>query len=103
MDQTLLEQICHRKKSGGRSVLVTIVDTRGSTPRKAGSKMLVLPDGRCSGTIGGGCAEAEAKQQALMALDDNQSGLYTVNLLNEAAADEGMVCGGIMEIFIQVI
>ncbi|EGO65647.1 hypothetical protein ALO_01989 [Acetonema longum DSM 6540] len=65
--------------------------------------MLVLPDGRCIGTIGGGCGEADARLQALMALDDNQSGLYTVNLLNEVAADEGMVCGGTMELFIQVV
>jgi xanthine/CO dehydrogenase XdhC/CoxF family maturation factor len=103
MDSEMLKKICEWQKNGERIVLVTITETRGSTPRKAGSKMLMLPDGRSFGTIGGGCGEAEVRRQALMAFDENRSQLYTVNMLNEVAADEGMVCGGIMEVFIQII
>ncbi len=103
MSKKLVEIINEVQSSGERAALVTIVDTRGSTPRKAGSKMLVMPDGRIFGTIGGGCAEADVKIQALQALDDNQTRLYRVDMLNDTAAQEGMVCGGIADVFIQII
>ncbi|SMD11592.1 XdhC family protein [Sporomusa malonica] len=103
MDRTMVNIICEKQKNGEKAALVTIVETRGSTPRKAGSKMLISPDGKAFGTIGGGCGEAEVRRQALTALDENRSRLYTVTMLNEVAADEGMVCGGIMEVFIQII
>lgn len=103
MDREMLKRICEWQEHGEKVVLITIVETRGSTPRKAGSKMAMLPDGRSFGTIGGGCGEAEVRRQALTALDENRSQLYKVNMLNEVAADEGMVCGGIMEVFIQII
>jgi xanthine dehydrogenase accessory factor len=103
MEREILNNICNLQKTGQKAALVTIVETRGSTPRKAGSKMLILQDGRSIGTIGGGCGEAEVRRQALTALDDNESRLHTVNMLNEVAADEGMVCGGVMEVFIQII
>ncbi|MEL7633962.1 MULTISPECIES: XdhC family protein [Sporomusa] len=103
MDRSLLKYICECRQQGEKAALVTIVETRGSTPRKAGSSMLVFPDGRSLGTIGGGCGEAEVRRQALTALDDSRSQLHTVRMLNDAAADEGMVCGGIMEVFIQVL
>ncbi|MBP2645486.1 MAG: XshC-Cox1-family protein [Firmicutes bacterium] len=103
MDQLILNHISETRDKGEKAVLVTIVETRGSTPRKPGSKMLIFPNGRSIGTIGGGCGEAEVRRQALTALDENQSRLYTVKMLNEVAADEGMVCGGVMEVFIQII
>lgn len=103
MDSELLKRICEMQNKGEKAALVTIVETRGSTPRKAGCKMLILPDGTSYGTIGGGCAEGEVRRQALTALDVNCSSLYTVSMLNDMAADEGMVCGGIMEVFIQII
>ena len=103
MDREMLQQICTWKNNGEKVALVTIVETKGSTPRKAGSKMLILPNGQSFGTIGGGCGEGEVRRQALTALDENRSCLYTVTMLNEVAADEGMVCGGIMEVFIQII
>ncbi len=103
MDEIILKTICAIKEEKSKAVLVTIIDTHGSTPRKAGAKMLVYPDGRIVGTIGGGCTESEAKLQALRALDENVSFTYLLSLLDDTAADEGMVCGGTMEIFLQVI
>lgn len=103
MDREMLKKICEWQNNGEKVALVTIVATRGSTPRKTGSKMLILPNGKSFGTIGGGCGEGEVRQQALTALDENRSKLYTVTMLNEVAADEGMVCGGIMEVFIQIV
>ena len=103
MDATLLKNICECQKRGQAVALVTIIETKGSTPRKAGSQMLVLPNGAVQGTIGGGCAEAEAKQHALFALQIGKARLYTVEMLNAVAAEEGMVCGGTMTLFMQVL
>lgn len=103
MDRMLLNKICELQNNKEKAALVSVVATRGSTPRKAGSNMLVFPDGTTYGTIGGGCGEAEVKRQVLISFDDNECKLYTVSMLNEVAADEGMVCGGIMEVFIQLI
>jgi len=103
MDREMLEQICEWQNDGQRGALITIIETKGSTPRKAGSKMLILRSGQSFGTIGGGCGEGEVRRQALIALDENRSCLYTVSMLNDVAADEGMVCGGIMEVLIQII
>lgn len=103
MNREIVQKICEWQEAGETVALVTIVATKGSTPRKAGSKMLVLPNGQCIGTIGGGCGEGEVRRQALTALDENRSCLYTVNMINEVAEDEGMVCGGWMEVFIQII
>jgi xanthine/CO dehydrogenase XdhC/CoxF family maturation factor len=103
MDRNILEAICQAQKSKERLALVTVVNTLGSTPRKAGSRMLVWPDGRTMGTIGGGCAESDVRIRALTALDSGLSLLYRVEMLNDVAATEGMVCGGVMEVFIQVV
>jgi xanthine/CO dehydrogenase XdhC/CoxF family maturation factor len=103
MDKHLLEKICQLKHQGQTIALITIVATRGSTPRKTGAAMVVEQTGRIWGTIGGGCCEAEVKQQALLAMDDGCSVLYQASLLNDMAAREGMVCGGVMEVFIQVL
>ncbi|KKM12165.1 hypothetical protein SY88_04775 [Clostridiales bacterium PH28_bin88] len=102
MDMAVLEAI-NKAVPGERMVLATIVRTWGSTPRKSGAQMLVYPDGRIVGTIGGGCGEAEVRQQALGVLDRGRPEVYRVDLTREVAEDEGMVCGGIMEVFLEPI
>ncbi|MDA8228044.1 MAG: XdhC family protein [Desulfitobacterium hafniense] len=97
---TALNSICKDDKA---AALVTITGVKGSTPRKPGAKMIVLPDGQVFGTIGGGCGEAEVRQQALAALDQLRAVKYTVNMTNDMAEEEGMICGGIMEVFIDII
>ncbi|MBP2641276.1 MAG: XshC-Cox1-family protein [Firmicutes bacterium] len=103
MDEKLLPLICRAKQDGDIAALVTIIKTRGSTPRKAGSQMLVMSDGKIHGTIGGGCGEAEARKWALLALDTEKAMLHTVAMDNDVAAREGMACGGEMDLFIQVL
>ncbi|MTI81145.1 MAG: xanthine dehydrogenase [Firmicutes bacterium] len=82
-------------------VAATIVRTKGSTPRKAGAKMLILQDGTCIGTIGGGCGEAEVRREALMLFDSRGIKMHQVMLDAGTAAEEGMVCGGLMDVFIE--
>ncbi len=83
-------------------VLVTITRTWGSSPRKAGSQMLVFADGRTMGTIGGGCGEAEVRIRALQALARKQMEVYRLDMTTGTTAEEeGMVCGGVMEILLE--
>ena len=65
--------------------------------------MLVLADGGIRGTIGGGCAEAEVRLKSLAVLDQGRPALVTVSLLPGDAANEGMICGGVMEVFVQPV
>lgn len=82
------------------AALITVTGVLGSTPRKPGAKMLVLADGTTLGTIGGGCGEAEGRQEALNVIASAKSKAYNLNMTAEMAEEEGMVCGGVMELFI---
>ena len=64
----LLAEVNAALEAGRPCVYCAVVETRGSTPQKAGAAMLVFPDGGQVGTLGGGCVEAEVKQRALQAL-----------------------------------
>src|ERR1700747_1745671 len=61
----LLAELNHTLEGNRPCVFCSVVETRGSTPQKAGAAMLVYPDGSQRGTLGGGCVEAGVKQQAL--------------------------------------
>ena len=91
------------KSQNEKMSLVTVISTKGSTPRKAGSKMIVYDSGKIIGTIGGGCAEAKIiKDAALMAGSKNLK-IETIDMTGEAAEEEGMVCGGMMTVLIEGI
>ena len=81
-------------------VLCTVVKSEGSTPRHVGSKMLVYPDGRFVGTVGGGDLEHRVLDEAWMALIDGKARLLHYNLADPARGDPG-VCGGQVEVFVE--
>lgn len=87
---------------GERVVVATVAHTRGSTPQRRGAKMLFFEGGRVAGTVGGGCIEAEVWAEAREALRTGRPALHSFSLTADAAGEEGMVCGGTMEIFIDV-
>ncbi len=84
-------------------VLATIIQSWGSTPRKAGAKMIICPDGKTFGTIGGGCGEGEVKSKARIVMDTGVPVIHQVSMVGDVAADDGMVCGGRMEVYIEPI
>lgn len=88
--------------AGRRAVVATVVATRGSTPQQCGAKMLFFEDGEAAGTVGGGCIEAEVWAEAREAMRSGKSALHHFSLTAEAASEEGMVCGGTMDIFVDV-
>ncbi|WP_206812715.1 XdhC family protein [Paradesulfitobacterium ferrireducens] len=103
MDIQLIRELVNQLSSGEKVVLATICRTKGSTPQKSGAAMVIRQDGNIVGTIGGGCAEAEVRREALSLMVEGQSRIYKLDLTNEAAAEEGMVCGGVMDVFLELI
>jgi xanthine dehydrogenase accessory factor len=99
----VLEEVVRRCDLGEPVALCTVVAARGSTPQAAGARMLLLPDGTTVGTLGGGCVEAEVRQQALKLLLGGESKLLTFKLDHDYGWDDGLICGGTMDIFVQTM
>jgi xanthine dehydrogenase accessory factor len=98
----VLGELARALQEGRPCVWCQVVETRGSTPQKAGACMLVFGDGSQHGTLGGGCIEAEVKQRALGVLagtgELRQSELLTFCLDDNYGWDDGLICGGRMTI-----
>ncbi len=86
---------------GETVALVTIVRAQGSTPQRVGSKMLVYADGRTVGTIGGGCYEHDAFGKAREAILTGSPALVRYELSDDFAEENGLICGGQMEVYIE--
>ena len=102
MSNEVYTEIAASIARGEPVALATVAQTRGSTPRKAGAKMIVRPDGTFFGTIGGGCGEAEVWQRAMDVLEGEPAGVVTVDL-TEPLDGEDKICGGVMDIFVERI
>src|SRR5712675_795865 len=97
----LLAELTRALDQGRDCVYCSVVETRGSTPQKAGASMLVFADGSQLGTLGGGCVEAEVKQRALGVLHGGAEArpeLLTFCLDEDYGWDDGLICGGRMTI-----
>jgi xanthine dehydrogenase accessory factor len=94
----LLAELTTALDQGRSCVYCAVVETRGSTPQKAGAAMLVFPDGSQRGTLGGGCVEAEVKQRALRVLHEGRPEVLTFCLDDNYGWDDGLICGGRMTI-----
>ena len=79
---------------------MTVVRANGSTPQRAGAKMLVFADGRTIGTIGGGCYENDACLKAREALTSGRQVLAHYDLNDDFAQENGLICGGQMDVHI---
>ena len=86
-------------------ILATIISRKGSAPRGTGTKMLILEDGTTIDTIGGGCIESEIIQKALLMMRTGKPDfqICTVDMTADQAEDEGMVCGGVVEVMLERI
>ena len=99
----LMRAAHERLRQGEPVALTTVVATRGSTPQKAGARMLIFADGKMLGTIGGGCIEAEVWSEAKRLLRRRQSALREFTLADDPDEPGGDVCGGTMDVFIDVL
>ena len=81
--------------------IVTVIGTKGSTPRGAGAKMAVSPLGKVTGSIGGGCSEAAVIQDAVRIIGTGRYQIVDIDLTGEVAESDGMVCGGTMKVLVE--
>ena len=84
-------------------ILCQVVETRGSTPQKAGALMVIDPDGGQVGTLGGGCVENEVKMKAIRQLGESGAAVHSFVLDHDYAWADGLICGGRMVIVTQAV
>ena len=102
-NEDVFEAVADALKRGEPAALVTIIRAQGSTPQRVGAKMLVFPDGRIVGTIGGGCYENDAFWKAREAIKGRRPLTVKFELNDDFAQQTGLVCGGQMEVFIEPV
>jgi xanthine dehydrogenase accessory factor len=81
--------------------VATITETKGSTPRGVGTKMIIHPLGKHVGTVGGGCGEADVIRTGLDVLADGEPRTVVVDLTEDISMQSLGVCGGILNVFIE--
>jgi len=99
----VFEELVRLRRLGQKCALATIVEVRGSIPSYESAKLLVREDGSMTGTIGGGCVEAEVWNAAREVLDTEKPKRLSFNLGQDAAYDNGLICGGQLEVFVEPV
>lgn len=99
---SIYQSVVELEKSGRAGVLCTIIDSRGSTPRHEGSKMLVYEDGSFTGTVGGGEIESRVIGEALEAMKEGKTRVLHYKMVDPNAGDPG-ICGGQVEVYLEPI
>jgi len=99
----IYEQIVQLRREGRRGAVATITNVRGSIPSFQTAKMLVRDDGSIAGTIGGGCVEADVWAAAKEVMLNEAPRKMVFHLNNEASYDNGLICGGTVEVFVEPI
>src|SRR4051795_21775 len=99
----LLRHVIESLERGRELILCQVVETRGSTPQKAGALMLVDPAGGQVGTLGGGCVEAEVKQKAIRRIGQGGAEVHSFVLDHDYAWADGLICGGKMVIVAEAL
>ena len=89
-----------RLAAGDPLVLATVLEKQGSAPRGPGAKMLISPEGRLYGTIGGGSCEAAAAAAAPQVLASRQAQVHTFRMDGSDPKDAGMICGGALTVLL---
>jgi xanthine dehydrogenase accessory factor len=94
----LFESLLQAVNAGRRVAFCAVVSSRGSTPQTPGASMLLHDDMRSEGTLGGGCVEAEVRRRAFELLQAGRSGLLHFDLDHDYGWDDGLLCGGQMDV-----
>lgn len=97
------ESLIRHIDEGASLVVATVLSRSGSGPREPGAAMLIPPDGKTVGTVGGGILEAQVSDLAMSVFESAAPCCKTFNLAKEQAAEEGMICGGRVEILLDAV
>lgn len=102
-DQLLTRALQDARAAGRACALATVVATRGSTPRKVGARLVVDPGVGLTGTVGGGCGEAEVIEAAYRVLETGRPERVRVDLTEDFTSWSPAVCGGTMDVFVEAV
>ena len=86
---------------GRRAALATVVGTWGSSPRPAGSQLLIDGEGRFLGSVSGGCIEGAVVREALEVMESGAPRLLEFGVSNEQAWEVGLACGGRVQVYVE--
>jgi xanthine dehydrogenase accessory factor len=103
MSVDVYDELTRLRRLGQKCALATIVQVRGSIPSYESAKLLVREDGSLVGTIGGGCVEAEVWNAAREVMDTGKPRHMSFNLGQDAAYDNGLICGGQLDVFVEPV
>jgi len=99
---SIFQAIAELEKNNEPAALCTVISSQGSTPRHVGSRMLVYPDGKFIGTVGGGDLEHRVLDEAWIAISEGKARILKYSMVDPARGDPG-VCGGTVEVFVEPI
>lgn len=102
-DRLVTDALTSAARGGRRCALATVVGTRGSTPRKVGARLVVDPERGLTGTVGGGCGEAEVIDAARRVIDSGHPERVLVELTEDFTTWSPAVCGGVMDVFVEAV
>jgi xanthine dehydrogenase accessory factor len=97
----ILADLIQWQKDGQSVAVATVVQTWGSSPRRAGAKMALASDGRISGSVSGGCVENAVFEAGVESLKSDRPQLLHFGVTDETAWDVGLACGGSIDVFIK--
>jgi len=100
-DRRVTEALTSAARARRPCALATVVATRGSTPRKVGARLVVDPERGLTGTVGGGCGEAEVIEAARRVIASGRPERVRVELTEDFTTWSPAVCGGIMDVFVE--
>ncbi len=99
----VLEELVRVRRAGQKAALATIVNVTGSIPSFETAKLLVREDGTLVGTVGGGCVEAEVWAACKEVMTTEKPRRMTFNLGGDAIENNGLICGGQLEVFVEPV
>jgi xanthine/CO dehydrogenase XdhC/CoxF family maturation factor len=102
-DERLLEEALAWREAGRKVGLATVVSTWGSSPRPAGSVLIVDDQGRMQGSVSGGCIEGAVIREALEIMEGAPPKLLEFGVSNEQAWEVGLACGGRVQVWVEAV
>ncbi len=100
-EEDVLKTALSWKEAGRDVAIATVTSTWGSSPRPAGSQLVVDRDGAMVGSVSGGCIEGAVVREALEAIADGKPRLLDFGVTNEQAWEVGLACGGKLQVYVE--
>ncbi len=103
LDDAVLDKAAEWHAAGRKVALATVVSTWGSSPRPAGSQLLIDSEGNMLGSVSGGCIEGAVVKKAMDVIDGAPAELMEFGVSNEQAWEVGLACGGRVQVLVEAL